>query len=102
MGLAGEAGPERVCSGVRLDLSGVYVELLTPDQSHLLTQIDDPFEEATEDRQPIPLPDAGQTGVVGQRFSQVVANIPAQAQPIGDDLQELALGTESLEEQNQL
>ena len=43
-----------------------------------------------------------QTGVVGERLGQVVAEVPAQAQPIGDHLHQLALGAEALEEQDQL
>ena len=40
--------------------------------------------------------------MVGQRLGQVVAEIPAQAEPVGDDPQQLALGAQPLEEQDQL
>ena len=40
--------------------------------------------------------------MVGERLGEVIAEIPAQAQSIGDDLKELSFGTEPLEEQDQL
>ena len=40
--------------------------------------------------------------MVGERLGQVVAEIPAQAQPVGDDPQQLALRAQPLEEQDQL
>ena len=45
----------------------------------------DRFEEALEDCQPVPLAESRQTRMVGQRFSQVVAEVPAQAQSIRHD-----------------
>ena len=47
--------------------------------------LDDRLEEAAEDLQPVPLPDARQAGVIGKRFGQVVAEIPAQAEAVGHD-----------------
>ena len=100
--LDGEAGAERIQGGVGLDLGRVKVQLLAPDQPGRDALLDDRLEEAAEDVQPIALPDAAQTGVVGQRLGQVVAEIPAQAQPVGDDPHELPLGAQPLEEQHQL
>ena len=57
---------------------------------------------SAEDLQPVALPDAGQAGVVGERLGQVVAEVPAQAEPVGDHPHELALGAQPLEEQDQL
>jgi hypothetical protein len=36
--------------------------------------------------------------MVGERLGEVIAEVPAQAQSISDDLQELSFGTEPLEE----
>ena len=66
-GVVVEAGDEGRDAGVGLDLRGIEVELPAPDQARLLAQIDDLLEEALEDVDAEPLPDAGQAGVVGQR-----------------------------------
>ena len=66
-GLVVEARDEGRDAGVGFDLGGVEVELPAPDEPGLLAQIDDLLEEALEDVDPQPLPDAGQAGVVGQR-----------------------------------
>ena len=97
-----EARHQRVDVGVGLDLGRVDVELPAPDQARLLTEIDDLLEEALEDVDAQPLPDAGQAGVVGQRLVQGVAEVPAVGQVEAGRLDELALGADALEEHDQL
>jgi hypothetical protein len=40
--------------------------------------------------------------VIGQGLRQVVAEVPAQAEPVGHHLHQLPLGAESLKEEDQL
>jgi hypothetical protein len=102
MSLDGETRLERIEIGVGRDLGRVDVELLAPDQTCLHALRDDRLEEAAEDLQPVPLADAGQTGVVGKRLGQVVAEIPAQAEAVGNDAQQLPLRAQPLEKQDEL
>lgn len=71
MRLDREARRDRVEGGVGLDLGGVEVQLLAPDQPGLAALLDDRLEEAAEDRQAVALPDPGQARVIGQLFIQV-------------------------------
>ena len=102
LGVVVEARDEGVEVGVGLDLGGVEVELPAPDQARLLAQIDDLLEEALEDVDAQPLPDAGQAGVVGQVLVEGVAEVPAVGQVEAGRLDELALGADALEEHDQL
>ena len=101
-------GPRRRTAGGAIrarrwpHLGGVDVEFLAPDQPRRDALLDDRLEEAAEDRQPVALADAGEAGVVGQRLGQVVAEVPAQAEAVGDHPQQLALGAQPLEEQHEL
>lgn len=88
MGLDSESGPARVVRGVGRYVRRVDVEFPPPDEPRGDALFDDRFEEAAEDSEAVTLAQAG----------QVVAEIPSQAQPIGDDPQQLALGAQSLEE----
>jgi hypothetical protein len=47
----------------------------------------DLLEEASEDGKPEAFADAGEAGVVGEGIAQVIPNVPAQAQSIGNDPQ---------------
>ena len=96
LGLVVEARDQRVEVGVGLDLGRVDVELPAPDQARLLAQIDDLLEEALEDVDAKPLPDAGQAGVVGQVLVEGVAEVPAVGQVQAGRLDELALGADAL------
>ena len=71
--LDGEAGVQRIEGRVGLDFGGVDGQLLAPDESRGHALLEDRGEEATEDLQPIVLPDARPAGVVVQRLGQVVA-----------------------------
>jgi hypothetical protein len=78
VGLGREPPDPALHGGVGLDLGRVEEELLAPYQTNLDTFFDDPLEEVTEDEQTVALADAGEAGVVGQGFEQVVAEVPAQ------------------------
>jgi hypothetical protein len=79
-GLMVEAGNERVGIGISPDSGRVEIELAAPDETRLLAEIDHLFEEALEDIDPEPLPDAGQAGVIGQRLVEGVAEVPTMRQ----------------------
>ena len=61
-------GNDRAVRGVGLDLGRIHQQLLAPDQSGLITQLNHVLEEAAEDRQSQSLPNTGQTRVIGQRL----------------------------------
>jgi hypothetical protein len=73
-----------------------------PDQTHVLAQVNDLLEEALEDADAEPLPNAGQTGVVGQRLVQRVPDVPAVAKVEAGRLDQLPLGADAFEEHDQL
>jgi hypothetical protein len=93
-----ERGKRRIGGNLR----GVDVQLLAPHQSRRETLPHDPLEEAAKDVETIALPDAAQTGVIRERLGQIVPEIPAQAESVGDDLQELPLETQPFEEEDEL
>ena len=101
-GVEVEARDEGRDAGVRLNLGGIEVQLPAPDQPRLLAQIDDLLEEALEDVDAEPLPDAGQAGVVGEFLIEGVAEVPAVGQVEAGGLDQLALGADPLEEHDQL
>jgi hypothetical protein len=70
MGLDCEARRDRVQGGVGLDLGGVEVQLLAPDQPGLAALLRDRLEEAAEYGQAIALPNPGQARVIGERLIQ--------------------------------
>jgi len=63
---------------------------------------DDRLEEAAERHQPVPGPNPGQAGVVGQRLVRGVAEVPAVGQVQAGDLDQLTLRADPLEEHDQL
>lgn len=82
--LEGKPGRERIHCGIGLDFGGIDVQLLAPDQACLLALLHNRFKEAAEDCNPIARADAGQTGVIRQGLVEIVPDIPAHTQPIGD------------------
>lgn len=102
MAIDHEARLQGVQRGVGLNLGGVEVELLAPDQARLLTKLDYMLEEPAEDRQAEALTDAGQAGVVRERLIEVVAEVPAMRQVEAGQLNELALGADALEEHDEV
>jgi diguanylate cyclase (GGDEF)-like protein/PAS domain S-box-containing protein len=64
-------------------------QFLAPNQSCLVAEINHALKEAAEERQTQPLPDAGQTRVVGKRLVQVVPDIPAMRQIEAGDIDQL-------------
>jgi hypothetical protein len=97
-----EAGDQRRDADVGLNLRRIEVELPAPDQAGVLTEVDDLLEEALEEVDAQPLPDAGQAGVVRQLFAEGVAEIPAVGQVETGRFDELALGADALEEHDEL
>jgi hypothetical protein len=93
--------PEGIEIGVGLDLGGVEEVFSSPNQPDLLTQVNDALEEALEDLDAEPLPDARQAGVVGQVLVEGVAEVPAVRQVEDRRRDELALGADPLEEHDQ-
>src|SRR5215213_9349217 len=91
-----------VNGGVRLDLGGIDEQLLAPHQTGLEALLDDPLEEVSEDLETVAVPDPGEAGVVGQRFVEVVAEVPTQREAVGDYAHELTLRREVLEEHDEL
>jgi hypothetical protein len=102
MRLDGEPGKQAVYGGVGLHLGRVEVKLLAPYQPRLDAQLDDLLEEAAEDLKAVAFSDTGEAGVVGQRFAQVVAQVPADAEAVGSDLHKLALRAQILEKEDEL
>jgi len=71
-GFHGKARREGNERGIGLDLGRIEVEFFAPDEPSLLALRDNRLEELTEDLHPVAHADAGQTGMVGQGFIQVV------------------------------
>ena len=101
-GFVVEAGDERRDAGIDFDLGAVEVQLSTPHETSFIAQIDDLLEEALEDPDPEPLPDAGQAGMIRERLVERVAEVPAVRQVEAGRLDELALRAEPLEEHDQM
>ena len=101
-GVVVEAWHKRRDAGVGLDLRGIDVELATPHQPRLLAQIDDLLEEALEDVDTEPLPDARQAGVIRQVLVEGIAQIPAVGQVQAGRLDELSFGADAFEEHDEL
>ena len=97
-----QPGHERIQGSVARDAGRVGQDLLAPDEARLLAKVDDVLEEAAEDVETEALADAGEAGGVGQRLIQAVAQIPADAEAIRGQGEELALGTDALEEHHQI
>jgi hypothetical protein len=102
LGLQVEPGDDGAEGGVGSNLGGVEEEFLAPEQPRLLTQRDDVLEEPLEDWQAQPPPNAGQTGVVGQRFVERIAEVPAVSEVEASSVHQAPLGAEALEEHDEL
>ena len=63
---------ERIQVRIGIDLRRVEVQLLAPDQFGLLTSLDDGLEESSKDFQAIALADLAESGMLGERFIQIV------------------------------
>jgi hypothetical protein len=82
VGLGGEPGDVALHGGVGLDLGSVEEQLLAPHQPGLYTLLHNPLEEAAEGGETVSLADAGEGGVVGQRFVEIVAQVPPQREAV--------------------
>lgn len=78
-----EAWTERIHVGVGRYPGGIGQHLLTPNKPGLDTQVDDLFEEATEEGQSAALAQPCACCGVRQRLIQLVAAVPAQGCPLG-------------------
>jgi hypothetical protein len=97
-----QAGDEGGKAGIGVHFGGVHQELLSPDEIGLLAQLHHPREEAAEQVQAEALADAGQAGMVRKSLVQIIAQIPAHAEPVGGEFQQLALRAQTIEEQHKL
>ncbi len=95
-GVEVEAREQRVFGSIGLDLRGIQVELFTPDKRCLLALLHDGIEEAAEDRHAIAVTNARQARMVGERLTEVVAEIPAQTESVSRHPHELALRAQTL------
>jgi hypothetical protein len=80
-----EAGPRRVRGGVGRNVGGIEVPRQPPHPSRREASLHDRRQATAAHVESIPLPDPAQPGVVGERLGQVVAEIPTQAQMVGND-----------------
>src|SRR5437868_13055304 len=92
-----EARGERIEVRVRVDLRAINEEFLAPDQLVLLALLNDGVKEAPKDIDPVAFSDTGQAGMVRKRFVQIVAKIPAHAQPVCRMPHQLAFRANALE-----
>src|SRR3954468_12131175 len=83
-------------------LASTLVASTYPDQPDRLAQVHNLLEEALIDVNAEALPDVGQTGVVGERFVQGVAEVPAMGEIEACGLDELPFRANPLEEHHQL
>src|SRR5258708_28507364 len=97
-----KTGLEGVQGRIRLHLGGIDIQLLPPDQSCLLTLLHNRLEKAEKDFNPIALTDTGQARMVRKWFTQVIANVPQNAESITRMAHQLPFGTNSLKEPDQL
>src|SRR5439155_6437717 len=78
------------------------IELFAPDQSCLLALVDNGLKEATEQLDAIALTNTRETRMVGQRLIQIVADVPAHAEPISSKLHQESFRANVVEEHHQL
>ena len=80
-----EAGTIRGIGGIGLDFGRVGVQLRAPDQAGLLALCEDGIEEPAKGLDAVALADLGERGMIGQWFVEVIADIPASTQTVGDN-----------------
>jgi hypothetical protein len=80
----------------------IDIQLLAPNEPHLLTEIDDLLEEALEDVDSEALADAGQTGKIRQILVERVPHIPAVGYIEADHLDQFSFRANALKEHDEL
>jgi len=75
---------------------------MAPDQLVLLALLHNGIEEAPEDIDSIAFTNTGQTRMVGQRLTQIKAQVPQNAESISGMPHELPSGSNSLKEHHEL
>jgi hypothetical protein len=97
-----EARSDGIQGGIGIDLGGIEVQLLAPDQPGFDAQLYDPLEELAEHREAETLADAGETGVIGQSLEEIVAHVPPCGEALGDEAHQFSLAADILMEHDQL
>lgn len=97
-----EPRSQRIHISIPLDLRRVHQQFLAPDQSGLVTQFHDVLEESPEGVEAEAVTDARETGMIGKRLIEVIAEIPAMGKVQGCEREELTFGADSLEEHDEL
>src|ERR1700730_8080927 len=92
---------ERVQRGVRLHFGGIDVKFFSPHQPGGLTLLHNLLKEAAKDLHPVALTETRETGMVGQRLAQVIAQVPQNAEPISRMAHQLSFRANTLEEHDQ-
>src|SRR5712692_3235283 len=88
--------------GVGIDFGRIEVEFFAPDQTRSLTLLDNHVKEATEELYPIASPDTREARMVRQWLSQIVAEIPADAESISRQLHQVSFRANPIKEHHQL
>src|SRR5438067_276928 len=84
--LHGPANAHTAHRGVGADLGAIKEQLLTPNEARLVAQLEDMVEKALKEPEAQPAANPRQTRVVGQRFIEVIAGVPALGEIEGDTL----------------
>ncbi len=105
MGLArfdGKAGHEGIQVGVGVDLGGIDVKLFAPNQLRLAALLHNHLKEAPKHVEAVAGTDAGQAGVIGQGFVEIVPDVPAHTQTIHGVAHQEPFGANILKKHDQL
>ena len=93
-----KARDERIHRGIGIDLGGIDVEFFAPDEVGLLALLDNCVKKAAEHIQSIPRSNAAQARMIRQWFVEIIAEIPADAEPVSRLAYQLAFRADVLEE----
>lgn len=93
---------EGIHGGVPGDPGRIGEDFLSPDKPRVLAEVDNPFEEVAEDREPEALADPGDARGVRQCLVKGVAEIPAAAEAVHRQRQEFSLRANAFEEHHQI
>src|SRR6266700_5711646 len=102
MSLYSKPRRERISGSIGPHLGGIDVDFFAPDQARLLALLDNGFKEATEDLNHIARAYLRQAGMIRQWFSQVIAEVPQDAESISRMPHEQSFGADILKEHHEL
>src|SRR5262249_19813426 len=97
-----QSGHEGLHGSVAGNASRIGQHLLAPDTTRFLAEADHMLKDAAQAIKTEALPDAGETGGIGQRLVQTVAELPPDTEAIRGQGKELALRAKPLEEHHQV